>query len=252
MAKRVTRKVKRPVFQEGNVLIVKPHNIERQTDERVNNWIMQAFQRGVGEYLPIPAKLPELARNWAISEFLTNPKNKDKTHIFFIDSDTEPMNPYAIEKLLSHNKPVVAGVTPIVRVAEDIRCMWSVVTGDGDDYDPISIEGLPTKLFQAKRVGGTTLLVRRDVLEKLEKPYQISTWKDDMTGQTFSEDFYFSDKIREAGFNIYVDPTVICHHYHNFDLLDVFSIWEASVKAGRFDLKEDEKENAPDAVKLVS
>jgi GT2 family glycosyltransferase len=189
---------------------------------------MQAFQRGVAEYLPVPTKLPELGRNWAIKEFLTNPEHAKKTHIFFIDADTVPIELMAIEMLLKHNKPVVAGVTPIVRKAEEIRCMWSVIVDDPDQADNMSclgIDELPKKLFKAKRVGGTTILIRRDVLERLEPPYQKSTFNEDMTGQTDSEDYYFSDKIREAGYVIWVDPDVRCHHYHKFDLLDVFSVY---------------------------
>jgi len=197
---------------------------------------MKAFQRGVGEYLPIPTKIPELGRNYAIKEFLTNPQHADKTHIFFIDADTVPLNDFAIESLMRHDKPVVAGVTPIIRVGEELRCMWSVVVDDPESNDgmtTIGIDKLPRKLFKAKRVGGTTLLIRRDVLEKLTAPYQKSTFNEDFTAQTDSEDYYFSDKIRNAGYTIYVDPDVKCHHYHKFDLLDVFSIVDATVKAGK-------------------
>jgi hypothetical protein len=236
MAKKKNISRKRTTIREAGVLIVKPHNIEYSTDERCSTWIMKAFQRGICEPLMIPTKIPELGRNWAIKQFLTNPQHKDKTHIFFLDADTVPIEDRAIEQLLRHNKPVVAGVTPIVRVGEELRCMWSVIIDDPtkpDNMSCLGIDELPKKLFKAKRVGGTTLLVRRDVLEKLTVPYQKSTFNEDITAQTDSEDYYFCDNIRKAGYTIFVDPDVKCHHYHKFDLLDVFSIWDQSIKAGK-------------------
>ena len=234
MSKNISRK--RTKTKEAGVLIVKPHNVQYQTDQRCSDWIMKAFQRGVGEPIAIPTKIPELGRNWAIEQFLTNPQHKDKTHIFFIDSDTVPMNDFAIESLMRHNKPVVAGVTPIVRKGEELRCMWSVIIDDPtkpDNMDTIGILDLPKKLFKAKRVGGTTLLIRRDVLEKLTVPYQKSTFNEKITAQTDSEDYYFSDNIRKAGYTIFVDPDVQCHHYHNTDLLDVFAAYKAGIEEGK-------------------
>ncbi len=219
-----------------NVLIVKPHNIEHQCDERVNQWIMKQFSKGLAEYWAIPSKTPEVARNHAINMFLTDPKWKSKTHLFFLDADTLPCSDFAIEKLLYHNKAVTAGVTPIIRGnlatgRGDITCYWSALKWDEQgEYDTIGINDLPRKLFKSPRVGGTTILLRRDVLEKLKKPYQKNTFSEDMTQQILSEDFYFSDKIREAGFDIWVDPDVKCHHFHNFDLLDVFDMVETARK----------------------
>jgi GT2 family glycosyltransferase len=236
MSKKKQKTRKRAPSKQATVLIVKPHNIEYQTDERCSQWIMKAFQRGIGEVYNPPTKLPEVGRNTAIKKFLTDPEHAKKTHIFFIDADTVPMNDYAIETLLRHNKAVVAGVTPIVRKAEELRCMWSVVLDDPDEPDNMSVLGideLPKKLFKAKRVGGTTLLIRRDVLEKLTPPYQKSTFNEDITQQIESEDYFFSDKIRKAGYTIFVDPDVICHHYHITDHLDIFAAYRAGIEEGK-------------------
>jgi GT2 family glycosyltransferase len=218
------------------VLIVKPHCVEHQVDERVNQWIMKQYGKGVAEYLSIPSKSPDLARNTAIDMFLNAPKFASKTHIFFLDADTLPCSDYAIERLLWHDKPVVAGVTPIVRGnmagSTEIDCYWSVLKWDKDKtgFDTIGIDEIPKKPFISPRVGGTTVLIKRDVLEKLKRPYQKSEWNEDCTQQLLSEDFYFCDRIREAGFDIWVDPTVECHHYHKFDLLDIFNIYRQSRK----------------------
>lgn len=219
--------MKRKYQRLYSVLIVKPYNKECMVDERVNQFIMKAFSRGIGEYLSFSTKLPELARNRAICEFLHNPIHKKKTHIFFLDADTEPMDDYAIERLLHHNKDVVAGVTPIVRMTDSsLNCMWSAMVDNKGQLANIGIGELPKKLFKAERAGGTTLLISRKVLEKLKPPYQKTVFNDKFTDVVKSEDIYFCDKVKEAGFDIYIDPTVVCHHYHRFDLLDIFSVWK--------------------------
>jgi len=225
--KRLLHKKRRTLNKEYSVLIVKPHNIENRTNEWTNKFIMQAFERGVGEYWGVPTKTPELARNRAIHKFLHDPKHMSKTHLFFIDDDSPPIETFAIEHLRSHNKPVIAGITPIVRLNQQtMDCTWSAVLMDKKTkvMSNIGIEELPKKLFKAHRVGGTCLLIQRRVLEKLKPPYQMTIFNDNYTDVKLSEDVYFSDKIREAGFDIWCDPDIQCHHYHEFDLLDIFAV----------------------------
>jgi hypothetical protein len=221
------------------ILICKPHNVQFQTDERVNNWIMKQYGKGLAEYMSVPSKLPELARNYFIDVFLHAEQFKKKTHIFFIDADTVPVSEWALERLLSHDKPVVAGVTPIMRGkltnTDVISCSWSCLKEKNErgEFETYGIDELPTKLFKSPRVGGTTILIKREVLEKLSKPYQKCEWDEDMRVQKLSEDFYFSDKIIEAGYDIWVDPMIKCHHYHYVDMLDQFEIYSAAAKLKR-------------------
>lgn len=218
-------KKRRKYHKDYSILIVKPHNIECRTNEWTSQFIMQAFERGTAEYFGSPTKMPEFGRNTGIKKFLTDPKHKDKTHIFFIDDDSPPIEPYAIELLRSLNKPVVAGVTPIIRVTPDnLTCHWSAIIQKDGKMQNIAPDELPAKPFKAHRVGGTCLLVERKVLEKLEPPCQKTTFNNECTNVTLSEDVYFSDKIRKAGFDIWVDPKIQCHHYHEFDMLDIFAV----------------------------
>lgn len=212
--------------RECSVLIVKPHNIECQTNEWTNQFIMKAFQRGTAELAPFPTKIPEFGRNTGINKFLHDPKHRHYEHIFFLDDDSPPFDDYAIEYLRSQNRSVIAGVTPIVRVKpSEIDCHWSASIKNNDGkVQTIGINELPKKQFKAHRVGGTCLLVHRRVLEKLKPPYQKTTFNETCTDVKLSEDVYFSDKIREAGFDIWVDPKVQCHHWHYFDLADIFAI----------------------------
>ncbi len=209
-----------------SVLIVKPHKIECQTNEWTSQFVMKAFQRGTAELAPFPTKLPEFGRNTGIEKFLHDPKHKHYEHIFFLDDDSPPFDEHAIEYLRAQNKNVIAGVTPIVLVKPDkVDCHWSAAIEDESGaIKTICINELPKKPFKAHRVGGTCLLVHRRVLEKLKPPYQKTTFNDTCTDVKLSEDVYFVDKIRQAGFDIWVDPKVQCHHWHMFDLADIFAI----------------------------
>lgn len=218
------------------VQIIKPHNRENLTHEQTNHFISKAIERGIAEYTAYAAQMPEFARNTAIISFLNDPQWRNKTHLFFIDDDSPPVDEFAIERLLSHHKPVVAGVTPIITNINELRnnCRWSVsvskkifsinTVSHEVVNENIGIFDLPKKgLFKASRVGGTCLLVSREVLEKIRPPYQRSRFNKDITDTKLSEDFYFCEKIKKAGFDIWVDPEVECHHWHQFDLLDFFA-----------------------------
>ncbi|MFH1717513.1 MAG: hypothetical protein ABIF19_09205 [Planctomycetota bacterium] len=222
---------------EPPVLIVRPHNPENLTCQQTDIFIDKAVIRGIAECKMYASKVPELARNSAIQAFLLG--HTKKTHIFFLDDDSTPENDYAIEVLMRHKKPVICAPTPICRYDPDnkhFNFLWNtIVTKDGHTEEKPQLENigpdeLPKKLFKCHRTGGTGLLVHRDVLEKLQSPYQMTTYNDNWTDVTKSEDIYFCDKIRKAGFDIWADGNTVCHHYHRLDILDMFVVYEAALR----------------------
>jgi hypothetical protein len=230
--------------REPPVLIVRPHKQEGFTCESTSQFLSKAFKRGIADYVCYESRTPDMARNTGINEFLHNPMHRKKTHLFFLDDDSTPWNDFVIERLLGLDKPVVAGVTPIFRKRQaidfkKIRMIrmgiiqnepiimdlhWSaIIKNEEGKLENIGIDELPGTLFKAYRTGGTSILVSREVLEKLKSPYQKFEFDESNTKLLRSEDFYFSDKIREAGFDIWIDPTSVCHHFHVLDILDLFS-----------------------------
>lgn len=160
---------------------------------------------------------------------------------------------------MSFNKQVVAGVTPIMRKKEGIDftktrllergilqnevikniLYWTPILKTGGKLDNIGIDEMPNSPFIAHRTGGTCLLLRRDVLEKLKPPYQKFEFDEKRINLLRSEDFYFSDQIREAGFDIWIDPGSRCHHFHTLDILDMFEI---AIQAKELGYKEAEND----------
>lgn len=207
-----------------------PCKLDELKDQRTQCFCVKAGLRGVSTYEYYPARVSEVARNNAIADFLTLPEHARKTHLFLLDNDSAPENDFAIEKLMSHKKSFVCGITPIFKIVNEI-ChvdMWSAIPLSMKEFR-LSDE-LPKGLFQAARVGGTGILVERKLLEKLDKPYQKTVWNDDITDYTMSEDFYFTEQIRKKGFDIWVDPTVIFHHYHHIDLLEFYKWIQARIE----------------------
>ena len=149
-------------------------------------------------------------------------KNSAVTHLYFMDSDVVPPNG-ALEKLLAHDLPIVAGIYPMNVNGEDA---WSFKM-DGKSYTK-TYGGwcnrripLPDELISANAIGGSTLLIEREVFDKLERPWFKIVYKAiDEDGRAYDEgeDEYFSRIAIEAGYKIMVDPTVICKHFNYGEL----------------------------------
>lgn len=193
--------------------------VERFCDEAQRKW---------GDNLlvcQVPSYTAECGRNVIVEALLQGPLN---THVFFLDADTVPPDD-AIDRLLAHDKDIVAGVTLVqsgtkkrdhinVNKSPDLICKWNVAIDDPDRL--IDYEDLPDHLFKATRIGGTTILVKRKVFETIGWPYFKTIYN--RMGVEEGEDWYFARKVREAGFEIWIDPSIKCKHYNYVDLLEVY------------------------------
>jgi len=136
-------------------------------------------------------------------------KNPDVTHLYFMDYDVVP--PIGtLQKLLNHDLPIIAGIYPM-RTTE---MSWSFKLGK--NWCSMNT-GFPDTLMKVRAVGGSTLLVKREVLEKLKPPCFKMVYRDiDDNGTCYDEgeDEYFSRIAQEAGYDLMVDPAIICEHYN--------------------------------------
>lgn len=149
------------------------------------------------------------ARNEIVEEFL-NGEGKDCTHLFFIDSDTIPPVD-ALEKLLALDADIASGLTPII--AHDDKSMmfyrkWNCVDMKEEFVRP------NTGIHQIIGAGGSCLLIKREVLEKMEKPHFRFLYQDDNGKPTLiSEDIYFLTKANGLGYKAMCDSSIICKHF---------------------------------------
>ena len=155
--------------------------------------------------------LTHLAMEEATKIFLEDTKDD---WLLYIETDmSHPAD--IVERLLSHNLPVVSGVqtwkskpfTPMVykyrpKVLWGIGDVPQVKTGPYEAIDERESNG---GLLEVDGVPTGCLMVRRDVFEKIERP-----WFSFSEG---TQDFYFCRKVHGAGYSIYCDSSVQCGHY---------------------------------------
>jgi SAM-dependent methyltransferase len=159
----------------------------------------------------------------------------ERDWLFFMDAD-QTFPPETIERLLSWNVDVISGLyfkSPGMPLPHAYEYAYANTKNSGENdywYMPKSqavgkyLDRYRTEILAAKEeamilpatredlipidgCGGGCLLVHRRVIEKLEKPYFKFT-----EGARAGEDFYFCRQIRQAGFDIWLDPGVICGH----------------------------------------
>jgi hypothetical protein len=135
-------------------------------------------------------------------------KNPDVTHLYFMDYDVVP--PFGtLKKLLGHDLPIVAGVYPML--ANTKVCSYKL------DDDWLEWHQKDNGVIKVKCLAGSTLLVKREVLEKLSNPCFRIEYKavgDDGRCYDEGEDEYFSRIAQEAGYDLMVDTSIVCEHYN--------------------------------------
>jgi len=203
---------RRRIPSKTKVLIGIPCPLDGKVSGANSMFVESANERGIADIRRMGARSPEDARTGFIQEVLANDKY---THLFFLDADTWPYEQFAIERLLKHDKDVVAGITPTKKVENGkYTYYWSVKREKTIKRKP---DEMPKTMFKASHVGGTTILIKRDVLKKLKRPYQKMV-RDEHGIITQSEDYYFCDRIKEAGYDIWVDPEIKCGHAQTVDI----------------------------------
>lgn len=121
-------------------------------------------------------------------------------YVLFIDSDMK-FPPETMVRLLSHQLPIVA-CTCATRVAGAVVRGSACTVDDDNRLRPVGPNS--NELVEADRVGTGVLLVATEVLKKIPLPWFLFPW-DDKTQSFNGEDYYFCEKVRAAGFKIYVD-----------------------------------------------
>lgn len=123
------------------------------------------------------------------------------THLMCIEDDTFPPLD-AIERLLAHDKDVVCGWYPKRQPGPRIGVPIVLANGKRQTLDnPDGHDGL-VELYTAPM--GCTL-IKMDVFKNIEMPWFVTT------GQ-LTQDSFFSQKARDAGFTLWCDTSIRCDH----------------------------------------
>ena len=129
------------------------------------------------------------------------------THLLFVDTDMV-FQPSVLEKLLKDDKDII-GVKTYLRQSERVSTVASV---DENGENPLPES--ETELFECYGVGTGFMLIKADVLRKMEKPRFMFDFNKD--GEVIGEDIWFCRKARQMGYKVWCDPTVEVLHLGDF------------------------------------
>ena len=148
-----------------------------------------------------PPTIVHIARQDLVEQFLKT----DCQWLFWIDDDVVPP-PHALWQLLSHDKKVVNGLVPFKEPPYNPN--WYLDPIYDKSRDTWTYEGFynppSDKLVEIASAGLACSLIHREVIEKMEYPY--------FTLDAAAEDHSFWRKVKDAGYQLYGDPTVQCIH----------------------------------------
>ena len=128
-------------------------------------------------------------------------------YLFFVDSDVR-LPGEALARLIADDKAVVAGVYLTIQNIMGKRFLLPVVadfTDEPDSCRPMALrESLGKDIKEVAWIGFGCILIKRAVIEKVTMRY----YEKSMSG----EDVAFCVDARKAGFNIFADFSIKCHH----------------------------------------
>ena len=166
------------------------------------SFVRLANLRGVHEYAFAFTQnsLVYDARETIVDQFLKS----ECDALMFIDSDMV-FHPQSVEFLSVHDKPFVCAKA-FKRVEPYQPCFYNKIeiNDDGNIYLESPVE-YPNGLMRIDGAGLACALIRREVFEKIEKPYFFPT-------RNLGEDLSFCMKLKKAGIEMFVDLSLQFGH----------------------------------------
>jgi len=154
---------------------------------------------------------PDVARNEVVQKWLDE---GDEDYLLFLDADmTFPKD--VVRKLVRHHQPVVTGRYHMRKIPYHAVAYVKHRTQEGPHcYAPVH---WGQGLVEIERGGAGCLLIRRDVAEAIRARighnwFRYQRGPNAPHDFTVSEDFWFYQQAREAGFKCYLDWDCECEH----------------------------------------
>ena len=127
-------------------------------------------------------------------------------YIMWIDSDMIlPKN--TLTTLMSHDKDVVSGVYAYKLIGAENAVTKRFKDKAKDIYEDIPLKEITEskRLIEVDGVGFGCVLTKVDVFRHIKKPWFRYT-------PNMGEDIYFCRKAQKAGYQVYLDTSILCGH----------------------------------------
>jgi GT2 family glycosyltransferase len=177
----------------------------------------------------------DFARNEMVKEFLST----DCDLMWFLDSDICPPN-NVLDLITEHgDKWKVAGAPyPVFMVPageRDPAVLFCVYKDSEKGMSPKDIPYDGVEFVDGLATG--CMFIKREVFEKLEKPYFEFKFDPETRHMTEGEDIGFCKKVLKLGYKFFTDYSMVCKHYKNVCLLEVnnYTINYANNSVKRYD-----------------
>ncbi len=154
-------------------------------------------------------------RNYVAKKFLET----DCSHLIMIDADTVPPDNFL--DLIELDKDIIS---PLYCGWKGTDLLPMLFKKKGNEYVTIKGEGL----LEVDAIGGGAMIIKRKVLEKINKPFEVRFDKEGIA--TLSEDFAFSEKAKKAGFEMWVHTDYLCNHYKTINLESIYKFLQEKTK----------------------
>lgn len=149
--------------------------------------------------------------------------------LWWIDSD-HLFTQNVLQQLLNLNVPIAGGIAYQKR-APYYPCIYGELHGDGKSH--AHMLWLPSKPFEAYMTGTGCVVVRKEVFDKVSKPYFEYT-------KDLGEDMHFFMKTKEHGYKIVIDPAMRIGHMTSIPI-DMYTYWRYNIEDLRGMIAESNK-----------
>lgn len=190
---------------------------------RDNHKLIRDLSKYQVEYLEIIGASVENAKQIAYKKFLES----DCTHFFNVDADifffVDEVSP--IDILVESEKDVVGGIYVYKREPclpahrpLDLQEIYESTGKFPEDYKFV----IPKELHEVRWLSGGSMMIKREVIERLTKEMFVPNLPMIYKGEYLSEDFSFCERSRQLGYKMYAEPNIKLGHqgYYLYTLDD--------------------------------
>lgn len=170
----------------------------------------------------------DCARNAYVEQFLASGCDI----LWFLDADIVPSERFLELITLHGDKWKLAGAPyPVWMTQEGFdgpQLTYTVYKAfDKDGTKALAPAAIPDSGQEfVDGVATGCILIRREVIEKLTKPYFEFKYNPETREMTEGEDLGFCRRVNELGYQFYIDYSMLCHHFKKISLLDVSNFLE--------------------------